>query len=117
MSASRAERAVAHAVDVARGLEKHLEHRDPADIDLLTEACEIAAHPDGALGIVLDVRGPHVALVLGRGAPFVEVWWGGAVAREAVALDRAAAARFVDTWWRPDISNTPFEASEQFQRP
>ena len=94
-------RAQQHAARAARDLEQRLASGDPADLDLLSEACELDAHADGALSIVLDVRGPYVALVLGRRDPHVEVWWGGSVAREAVELDPAAVARFVTTWWGP----------------
>jgi hypothetical protein len=113
VTGSTQELAAAHAWDAARRIEKRLASRDPAELDLLTEACEVDAHPDGSLGIVLDVRGPHVALILGRGEPFVEVWWGGAVGSEAVDLNHEAVARFVATWWRPEITNASGEGCEE----
>ncbi len=102
MEASTERLAAERADEVALEMEQRLASGDPAEIDLLSEVCELDAHEDGALSIVLDVSGPHVGLVLGRGDPHVEVWWGGSVARKTVALDDVAVARFVATWWHPD---------------
>jgi hypothetical protein len=101
MNPTTEQRAAERAAAVARELERRCAAGDPAELDLLEDVCELEAHPDGALILVLEVRGPHVALVLGRGAPHVEVWWGGSSAEAPVQLDAAAVQAFLATWWAP----------------
>lgn len=101
MNGSTASRAAEHARKVARDLERKLPAMDPAALHMLDDVSELEAHSDGSLSVVLDVRGPYVALVLGQERPHVEVWWGGSSAREPVTLDAGAVERFVRTWWSP----------------
>lgn len=76
-------------------LTARLQSRDPSDLNLLAEIAELDWHDDGAVGLVLEPWGPHVALVLGRGAPHVEVWWGGVRASVDLDLDRDAVTSFL----------------------
>jgi hypothetical protein len=95
----------ARAREVAAEIEIGLMRGDPGEFDLLEDLVELDAHADGALGLVLDTRGPHVALVLGRGLPHVEVWWGGVSATSEVRLDPVAVEAFITTWWRADFDS------------
>ncbi len=99
MGRSTLDLAHARAREVATDLERRLGSGNPAELDLLRDVCEVDAHADGALVLVLEANGPHVALVLGRGMPHVEVWWGGDSAATEVALNGADVEQFVETWW------------------
>lgn len=95
----------ARAREVAAKIELDLVTGDPGEFDLLEDLVELDAHADGALSLVFDARGPHVALVLGRGLPHVEVWWGGVSATSQVRLDPVAVEAFITTWWRADFGS------------
>ena len=97
---SRSALAKAHASSVADQLMARLPDGDLRALDLLEDLVELDSHEDGAMGLVLDVRGPHVSLVLGRGRPHVEVWWGGVSATVEVPLSADAVDAFLRTWRR-----------------
>lgn len=92
---SRYRQAHALARETGSMLTARLKSGDPSDLDLLAEIAELDWHDDGSVGLVLDPWGPHVALVLGRGAPHVEVWWGGVRASVELDLDRDAVTSFL----------------------
>jgi hypothetical protein len=99
MGRSTLELAHARAREVATDLERRLGSGNPSDLDLLKDVWEVDAHADGALVLVLEANGPHVSLVLGRGLPHVEVWWGGDIAASEVSLNGADVDQFMETWW------------------
>jgi hypothetical protein len=87
----------------AEQLEEALAPGSVKDYEVLDDALELIADTRRVLRVVLSTGGPHTELVLGDGAPRIEVWWGGDHFKCVADLDSDFVDDFVATWWRPAL--------------
>ena len=100
-----------YALRLAASLEERLASGAFEDDDLLDEEpgdflddiLEMVADTHGALHLVLTLGGPRAELVLGDGAPRIEVSWGRDRHACQANIDEDFVAEFLDTWWRPTM--------------
>jgi hypothetical protein len=97
------DQARAYAVEMAEMLEQQLAPGAVEDFDVLENVLEFIADTRNVLRVVLTTGGPHAELVLGDGAPRIEVWWGGAHHSCWANIDENFVDDFVATWWRPTM--------------
>lgn len=71
--------------------------------DFLDDILEMVADTHGALRVVLTLGGPRAELVLGDGAPRIEVSWGRDRHACQANIDEGFVADFLETWWRPTM--------------
>lgn len=100
-----------YALRLAASLEERLASGAVEDDDLLDEEpggflddiLEMVADTHGGLRVVLTLGGPRAELVLGDGAPRIEVSWGRDRHACQANIDEDFVADFLDTWWRPTM--------------
>ena len=92
-----------YALRLATSLEETLAPGAVEDDDFLEGILEMVADTHGALRIVLTLGGPRAELVLGDGAPRVEVWWGSDHYARSANIDEDFVDDFLETWWRPTM--------------
>lgn len=95
--------ALDYALRLAASLEETLTPGDVEDEEFLEGILEMVADTHGALRVVLTLGGPRAELVLGDGAPRVEVWWGADHHACSANIDEGFVDDFLDTWWRPTM--------------
>ena len=96
-----------YALRLATSLEETLAPGAVVEDDILEDflegILEMVADTHGALRIVLTLGGPRAELVLGDGAPRVEVWWGIDHNTISANIDEGFVDDFLETWWRPTM--------------
>lgn len=100
-----------YALRVAASLEERLAPGAVEDDDILEDdredflddILEMVADTHGALRLVLTLGGPRAELVLGDGAPRIEVSWGRDRHACQANIDEGFVADFLATWWRPTM--------------
>jgi hypothetical protein len=92
-----------YALALATSLEQRVAPGADEPFDVPEDVLEFIADTQNVLRLVLTLGGPRAELVLGDGAPRVEVWWGGNHHTCSTNINETLVEELIETWWRPTM--------------